>query len=36
MTFKPNNNITRAEMAVILERYIGNEIYYFISGEDNV
>ena len=30
MTFRPDNGITRAEMAVILERYIGNEIYYFI------
>ena len=29
-TFKPNNNITRAEIAVILERYIGNEIYNII------
>lgn len=36
MTFRPNNSITRAEMAVILERYIGNEIFYFITGEDNV
>lgn len=26
-TFRPNNAITRAEIAVILERYIGNEIY---------
>lgn len=30
MTFKPNGNITRAEMAVILERYIGNELYNII------
>lgn len=30
MTFKPNGKITRAEMAVILERYIGNEIYNII------
>ena len=30
MTFKPMNNITRAEIAVILERYIGNEIYNII------
>ena len=30
MTFRPNNNITRAEIAVILERYIGNEIYNII------
>ena len=30
MTFKPNNNITRAEIAIILERYIGNEIYNII------
>lgn len=29
-TFRPNNNITRAEIAVILERYIGNESYAFI------
>lgn len=29
-TFKPDNNITRAEIAVILERYIGNEIYNII------
>lgn len=36
MTFRPNNNITRAEIAVLLERYIGNEIYYFITGENNV
>lgn len=27
MTFKPNNKITRAEIAVILERYVGNELY---------
>ncbi len=27
LTFKPNNKITRAEMAVVLERYIGNELY---------
>ena len=30
-TFRPNNNITRAEMAVILERYIGNEVYNFVT-----
>lgn len=30
MTFRPNSSITRAEMAVILERYIGNEVYSII------
>ncbi len=36
MTFRPNNGITRAEMAVVLERYIGNGIYNIMTGEDNV
>ena len=30
MTFRPDGSITRAEMAVILERYIGNEVYNII------
>lgn len=30
-TFRPNNNITRAEIAVIIERYIGNEAYEFLK-----
>ncbi len=29
-TFRPNNNITRAEMALILERYIGGNTSYHV------
>ena len=34
-TLKPNNNVTRAEVASILERYIKDEMKYAITFDEN-